>query len=298
MKFISHPLTILVLGTAFLLACDLQKIGNQATAKSVAVGIILATPPVEIKAQAVALRDAGFNFPADSGIDAGALFADAGITVPGQNIVTLYFGQREGSGLDIAPTGTTGASVSLVEVGGPTFQLKEEGSGNYVAQDDAGFKYKSNATYTFNISHLGTTYVAEIEKTPTQETIAKFHDAPGFIEINANESVSFTRPDPLSGQDRQLGFINVFAINSSGGNKTATYSNIPTTPLGFLKLVVVPNEWKESVVTIPGTAFPSAKSNYVIVLQSAKLGGPKSDNLFSGSAILAGAADVGIVKTK
>ncbi len=51
------------------------------------------------------------------------------------------------------------------------------------------------------------------------------------------------------------------------------------------------------LVTIPGTAFPEKDHNYVIVLQSAKIGGPKSENLFSGSAILGGTADIGIVKT-
>jgi hypothetical protein len=51
------------------------------------------------------------------------------------------------------------------------------------------------------------------------------------------------------------------------------------------------------VVTIPATAFPDKDHNYVIVFQSAKLGGPKSTNLFSGSAILAGTADIAVVKT-
>ena len=44
--------------------------------------------------------------------------------------------------------------------------------------------------------------------------------------------------------------------------------------------------------------FPDPDMNYIVVFQSAKLGGPKSDNLFSGSAILAGTADVAIIKTR
>jgi hypothetical protein len=50
-------------------------------------------------------------------------------------------------------------------------------------------------------------------------------------------------------------------------------------------------------VTIPGSAFPERDANYLILMQTARLGGPQTENLFIGSAILAGTADVGIVKT-
>lgn len=290
-----------VLAGAFflgLVACDLQKIGNQATARAVAVSTVLSTPAVEIKAGALAGIDASIpTFDAGITIDAG-LLEDAGVTIPPQNVVLVFFGQRQGEGLDLAPTPTTGANVTLTEKGGATWPLTDQGAGNYTLTGDAGFAYKDNATYTFNIASGGSTYVAEVERVPAQERIPRFHDAPGYIEINAGDAVTFLRPEPTSGQQRNLGFINVFPVDKSGSQGNTTYTNIPKTPLAFLKLIVAPDDWLQSSVTIPGTAFPEKDKNYVIILQSAKLGGPKSDNLFSGSAILAGTADVGIVKTR
>ena len=88
-------------------------------------------------------------------------------------------------------------------------------------------------------------------------------------------------------------------ISRDGKQGDPTYTNVPKTPVEFLKLVVAPGKpWQETQVTIPGSAFPDKEKNYVILLQSAKLGGPVGENLFTGSAIIAGTADVGIVKTR
>ena len=44
-------------------------------------------------------------------------------------------------------------------------------------------------------------------------------------------------------------------------------------------------------------AFPHAATNYLLVFHSLKSGGPKSENLFTGSALLAGTADIGVLRT-
>lgn len=279
-----------------VVACDLGKLTNQATASAVAVATVLSTPEIELRGEAVAGFDASVpDFDGGLVFDGGLPF-DAGVTVPPQNLVTLYFGNK-GPSLDTAPTGVPGATVTLTEVGGASYPLEDLGGGNY-GLGDAGFAYKSNATYDFTIVHNNTTYVAEVERVPAQERIAEFHPAAGYVELTAGQAFSFTRPEPPSNQEPALGFVTVFPVSSSGGKGEPTYTNIPSTPLQFLKLVVAPTDWKKPVVEIPGTAFPNADSNYVIILQSAKLGGPKSDNLFTGSAILAGTADVAIVKTR
>ena len=68
--------------------------------------------------------------------------------------------------------------------------------------------------------------------------------------------------------------------------------------MDFLRLVALPADWRAAQVTVPGSAFPLANQTYALVLQAAKLGGPQSDNLFSGSAILAGTAEVGVFRTR
>lgn len=275
--------------------CDLQKLGSQATARSVAVATLLATPAFEVKAGAVVGLDGG-----PSGLDAGTLgLADAGVTVPSQTLATVFFGQRQGDALDVAPTGVAGATVRLVEVDGGAWPLADQGGGNYLlVGEDAGFAYRSNATYDFEIVQAGKTYVAEVERVPAQETVPEFHPPTGVVELSVGQSFTFTRPPPPAGEERHLGFVNVFTVGNDGKQGLPTFSNVPTTPLDFLLLVVTPGPWRSESVTVPATAFPAPDTHYLVVLQAGKLGGPKSDNLFSGSAIIAGTAEIAVVKTR
>ncbi len=293
------PIAALILFA--LSACDLQKIGNQATAKTVSVSTLLTTPAVEVKGAAIAGNgfDAGLTgFDAGLLNDAGVSFGDAGFTIPAQNLAFVFFGKRQGENPDSAPVGTAGALAKLIEVGGPTFTLDDQGSGTYALSPDAGFVYRANATYQFEFQLAAQTYTAEVAQVPSKENIPEFHPAAGFVELNAGEAMTFIRPDPQQGMNRNFGFVNVIPISNQGAQGKPTYTNIPTTPLGFLKLLIAPTDWIGTRVEIPGTAFPNPDSNYIVVLQSAKLGGPKTDNLFSGSAILAGTADVAIIKTR
>lgn len=283
-----------------LAGCDFKTISNQATARTVAVSTILATPSFEVKGGAVAGNGFDASIPEfDAGfeIDAGAIIADAGIVVPAQNAAFVFFGRREGDNLDSAPVGIAGAKAELTQLGGKTYQLSDQGSGAYALDLDAGFTYVDDATYVFTFTSAGQSYQGQVERVPTREPIAEFHPAAGYVALNAGQDFTFTRPAPPEGQDRNYGFVNVFPINNEGKQGEPTYTNIPTEPLDFLKLVVAPTAWKSTQVTIPGSAFPKRDSNYIVVLQSAKLGGPKTDNLFTGSAILAGTSEIAIVKT-
>lgn len=310
MKIAPKMLKVVALAAVIMLvavACDLQKTANQISARSLVVATLLATPPVTIKPEAIAGLDA--SLPSfDAGgitIDGGAIdFADAGIPIPAQNVVLVFFGQRQGDNLDVAPTGVGGAKVTLQQVGGPSFTLNEQGGGNYLLTgDDAGFRYVSNATYQFSVVSAGETYVAEVAQVPPEERILAFESQKGFIDQPANQPLTFVRPEPAPGARLNLGFVNVFPIDATGKQSPMpTYTNVPTTPLQFLKLigdaVGAQTEYRAQSVTIPASAFPEANKNYLILFQSAKTGGPKSDNLFSGSAIIAGTAAVGIVKTR
>ena len=285
-----------------LTACDLQKIGNQAAAKTIAVSTLLATPAFEVKGEAVAGNgfDAGLSSFDAGGLmfDGGITLSDAGITVPAQNLAFVFFGQRGGESADAPPVGTPGATATLTQVGGPHFPLDDQGSGTYALSPDAGFVYQPGATYQFEFKLAAQTFLAEVENVPSKENIAEFHPAKGYVELEVGSGFTFLRPDPPQGQNRNLGFVHVFAVNSQGTTGKPTYTNVPTEALGFIKLLLAPTDWTLTKVEIPASAFPDRDANYVVLLQSAKLGGPKSDNLFSGSPILAGTADVAIIKTK
>ncbi len=300
--------SLALLGSAFAIACDLQKTANQISARTVVVATVLATPAATIKPDAIAGLDASLpSFDAGITFDGGLPidFRDAGIPIPSQNVVVLFLGQRQGDNLDVAPTGVAGAQVTLQQAGGgASFRLTETGGGNYLLSgEDAGFKYQSNATYSFSVLSAGETYVAEVAQVPPEERIPAFESSKGFVDQPAGQPLTFVRPEPAPGQRLNLGFVNVFPIDPSGKQAPMpTYTNVPTTPLQFLKLigdaVGAQTEYRAQSVTIPGTAFPDRDRNYLILFQSAKTGGPKSDNLFSGSAIIAGTAAVGIVKTR
>lgn len=300
----------LSLATAFVailaapLACNLDTTSRQIAASHVMVATLLATPPVSIDPAAwVGLADAGL----DAGLpDAGMTF-DAGVTldggfmtVPAQTAAFVFFGTRTSTSLDTAPKGIDGAQVSVLPVGGTATELTGSSAGNYskTSAEDSSFTYQEGQTYEFRAENGGETFVGEVQSVPALEQIPAFHPAKGYIEQNANASFTFNRPDPPAGKERNLGFVTVYPMSQNGDRGEPTYTNMPSTPLAFLKLVALPAEWKQTTVTIPGTAFPEAEKNYLIVFQAVKLGGAKSENLFAGSAILAGTAEVGVVRTK
>ncbi len=280
---------------ALFAACDFfNKTSAQVQAKKVIVGTLLHTPPIELRQEAIAGLDA--SIPEDAGFT-----VDAGIVVPAQTAVFAYFGTRNGEGLSQeAPTAIEGASLSLTQKGSTALPLKDLGSGTFQlsSSEEAKLTYEENASYLFTATAGGETFVGIVENVPAQEKIAAFRPAgKSFVELAANTEFTFARPDPPNGKERNLAFVVVVPISREGAQGQPTYSNEPKTPLEFLKLAVAPSDWKTTTVKIPGTAFPEKDANYLILLQSAKLGRPDSDNLFLGSAMIAGTADVGVVKT-
>lgn len=286
------------------LACDLEKTGNQLAARTVMVATLLATPPVDVDPAAMlgfdgGLPDGGFSgdagFPADAGFS-----ADGGFTVPGQTAAFVFLGTRSATALDSPPEPISNATVAVVPAGGSAVTLDNDGSGNYskTSVDDPSFEYQSGKTYEFRATVGAETFVGEVQDAPALERISQFHPPEGYVELAAKSSFTFTRPDPPPNTERNLGFVTVFPMSSDGQRGEPTYSNVPKTPLDFLELVAAPSEWKQTQVTVPGEAFPQGKSTYLVVFQSVKTGGPKSDNLFTGSAILAGTADIAVVRTK
>jgi hypothetical protein len=274
------------------LACDFEKTGSQLQAQKVMVATLLATPPVDLTAAGLLGLDGGFDAGVD--LDGGA------VNVPGQVAAFVFFGNRKSQTLDIEPEPIANATVRLAQVGGAEIALENQGSGNYsvVAGEDGGLSYQSGATYQFRAVHGGATYVGQLEEAPALERIEAFHPASGYVDHPANTAFTFTRPSPPAGQDRTPAFVTLYPLGEDGAKGQPTYTNAPKTPLDFLKLVARPQEWTQAQVTIPAEQFPAAGQSFVVTLQAVKLGGPESDNLFTGSAILVGTAEAGVIRTR
>jgi len=314
-----------VLGTFLAIAgCDCNKTSAQIQARHVMVATVLATPEITIRREAIAgiddllgqfdasipFFDGGLPFAFDGGcpfdggctFDAGILpisFDQNGVTFAPQTGLVAFFGQREGDGLTGAPVPVEGATLRATN-GQAMWMLASQGSGAHAltSVEDVTLTYDAGATYSFTATSMGAEFTGEVREAPLPERITQLHPAAGFIDLGPGTPYQLTRPDPEPGAQRLLGFVTVLPIAANGRQGNVTWSNVPQTPLEFLELVAGPSKWRATVVDIPGSAFPEPDRNYVILVQSAQLGFADSSNLFIGSAMIAGVADVGIVKTR
>jgi hypothetical protein len=286
-------------------ACDVGKISAQSSARDVMVGTLIATPEIVIRPEAIAGFDASFP-----GIDAGFVFDGGfafdggfnpnGLVIPAQTGALAFFGERQGDGVSAPPVPLAGTTM-FVELGnGQRFSMKDESQGGFsiTSLDNGNFTYVEGEKYTFTANQNAENHVAEIAAAPPKERIVRFHPDEGYLELNAGEDFTFLRADPPEGVDRDLGFVTVVPISRDGQRGDPTFTNVPKDAFTLLKLVAVPASYRRTEVTVPGSAFPEANHNYLILMQTARIGGPVSNNLFIGSAIMAGTAEVGIVKTR
>lgn len=279
---------------AVVLSCGIESRTNQFTAQKVMVATLLATPEVSFNPVTLFGLDGG-SVPRDAGMD-----PDAGtITVGPQAIAFMYFGQRSRQSLDTPPDPIPNAVSWVILRDGGTVDMPSKNDGTYLqtSSDKPTLRYESGGTYQFSASTGGQAYIGEVEGAPLLERIDVFHPSAGYVSHASGSAFTFTRPPPPAGIERPMGFVTVLPLEG-GAPGSPTYTNIPTTPLEFLKLVALPSAWKGNTVTVPGTAFPSAQQTYLVIFQAAKLGAAKTDNLFIGSAILAGTADFAIVRTR
>jgi hypothetical protein len=223
--------------------------------------------------------------------------AGTGFTLQSKTQTTVFFGERARETYDEPPMPIEGATVTLSRNGTSPVTLDESGDGVYATDSgqDSTLQYVAGATYGFTLISEGQTYTAEIADAPPPENVGGLDESP--VRLAAGSALTLTRPAPVEGQERALGFVSVYPISESGARGGPTYTNLPDTPLRFLQFVALPSEWKQTEVIIPGTAFPEANRLYLVVFQAGKIGEATSDNLMSLSALLAGTADLGVVQT-
>lgn len=266
------------------LGCDLDKL----TADTVMVGTLLTTPEVRISPAAFLNVDTGT--PPQNG--------EGDLVLPAQTAAFVFIGTRDGEGG--SPQGLSGATVTLRPQNGTGVELTPDGSGAYSrsVNGDDSLKYQSGANYQFIAERNGTRYEGRVENVPPQEKLSVLHPPEGVVRLNAGQSLTLERAAPASGQDRTIGFVTVVPLSQNGARGKPTYSNVPTEPLDFVELVAFPSDWKQARITLPPEAFPSPQQTYLVTFQSVRSGGAESDNLFLGSALLAGTADVGVIRTR
>jgi hypothetical protein len=311
--------------------CDLPKTLSQLQARHVLVGTVLHTPEVQVDALAVSgldagawLEDAGVELP-DGGYDPDAgwpegwdggleelfdggipgldggitLGPDGKITFPALTVAAVQLATRSGTGLDSASASPVAdAAVVVQPEGGVAASLTPDGRGGYslTSVEEPEFSYVPETTYRVVAEVGGDRFVAQLDESPAPERIPEFHPDGGTLSLAAGQPLTFTRPEPPQDEVRNFGLVTVFPV-SAGGRGNPSYTSAPTRPSDVLSLVANPAPWRTTQVTIPGTAFPEPNTTYVVLFQSVKVGGAASSNLFAGSVLLVGTADVAVVRT-
>lgn len=324
-------LSAALLATA-IAGCDLPKTLSQVQARHVLVGTVLHTPELQVDGLAVSgldaggwLEDAGFALP-DGGygfdggwpegwdggweelFDGGLPGLDGGITVspdgkitfPAFTVAAVQLATRSGTGLDATnAVPVADAAVVVQPEGGITASLTPDGRGGYSLNsvEEPEFSYVPETTYRVVAEVGGDRFVARLDESPAPERIPEFHPDGGTLSLGAGQPLTFTRPEPPQDRVRNFGLVTVFPVSSAGTRGNPTYTTAPTRPSDVLSLVASPGQWRTTQVTIPGTAFPEPNTTYVVLFQSMKLGGADSSNLFAGSVLLVGTADVAVVRT-
>ena len=235
------------------------------------------------------------------GLDGGiTLTPDGKITFPAITLAAVQLATRSGTGLDSSSVSpVTDAAVLLQPEGGVTASLTPDGKGNYQLSsvEEPEFTYQENTRYRVVAEVGGDRFLARVDRSPAIERIPEFHPDGGTLSLPAGQPFTFTRPEPPQDEQRNFGLVTVFPVTSNGRRGNPTYTTAPTRPADVLSLVASPAQWRTTRVTVPGTAFPEPNTTYVVLFQSMRLGGAESSNLFAGSVLLVGTADVAVVRT-
>jgi hypothetical protein len=212
------------------------------------------------------------------------------VTLGDATTAQVFFGERKDD-LSQAPTGLTGATVVLTWDGnatGVTLSPGPQGAGWY--QTSSGITYTEGATYRVKVTYQGEDFTASVQA-PTRP---KIENATLFLlppVSYASGTVTITRVGTSDA------FYAVFRTTSNPSDMAnATCTNAPVNDAGALVTYILGDDtpYKATSFTLPKSpCFPSNDA-YVVTLTAVAKSTSTSTNLFTGSALLAGAADAAV----
>lgn len=237
-----------------------------------------------------------------------------GELVPGHTSFTLFFGSVDKTKVipkgdaegaeDGAFKGNAGAKVTLhySDAKGVARELNipDTGDGKYALDSsDSQLDYSPTARYRVDIFYAGKTFSLNAIA-PAASKIAEFKEKDVITEHKAGADFTVTRAGTPNPDTNSLAFVNLMGV--SGSDDSATYSNMPSEGLDFLRLVLADQSWRQNAFVVPGEHF-KAGAQYLVTLTSVERGtsnGPSdgTEALFPGSSFLVGVGAAGGILTE
>jgi len=262
-------LTLLVLGMG--VSCSPDK----KPAREVMLGIVWDAPEADFE---TAFRAA---HP-----DAGTL---PSYVVPAETSARLFFGELdEDDANDVTGIDDATAVLKVKEVEVP---MENEGSGGFLAP---GFVYAPGEPHSMTATRAAKSFVVEVQSAPARETVALFHEgaaASGELLHPTGTPLTLQRSAGAEG----LGFVTVMPVDVEGFREEQVYSTLPD-GLAAYRTLLNPTSYTQTSLTIPGDAFSQPNTVYLVYFTKA-LTGEASEGLEGTSNLVAGVADVGVVRT-
>ena len=118
---------------------------------------------------------------------------------------------------------------------------------------------------------------------------------PGYVSVSANSSLTLTRTNPVNGSPTTAVTV-VVPVSANFAPQTPSYTSPDTSIIGVLSLVLSPQAYQTSTITIPGaSAWASCPPNdFLLAVTGLQVGTNEGDSLFTASTSFAGSADAAL----
>ncbi len=215
-----------------------------------------------------------------------------GDTITSATTAQLFFGERQ-SDLSQPPTPLAASSATLswdgAAAGAASLTAVTGKAGWY--QASSGIAYAAGTRYTFKVVYQGEEFSGAVQA-PSPSRITNADATTHVFEPGAYGGTSLTVTRDVSGGAADA----IYAAFRSDDLAHATCDNAPFDDAGkFVQFVLDDAAWKVTSFVLPKSpCFPSL-GTYAVTLTTVEKSTDVSSNLFLGSAVLAGSADVAVL---